>query len=228
MDVNNTVVNLIKRHNLSDQVFSELIKIIADNKLKSGDSLPTESELIQRFGVSRSVVRESMQRLHMMGVIETKTRVGATLCDVNFGTFLKHIASFLINDPVKIHEIEQFRYFIEPGAMELVVKNITDEEIKFLEDVVIKMENSTDYKEYCELESIFHSRLCKASKNRMLSDFSDVLFELFHINEIENFRTGEPIEQNSTRGHAMILEAVKSKDGRKARELMEEHLKSYL
>ena len=77
-----------------------------------------------------------------------KTKVGATLCDVNMGTSLKHIALLYINDPDKLQQVKQFRSIIEMGAIDLVIKNITEEELGQMEEIVDKMKVTTGYVDY--------------------------------------------------------------------------------
>ena len=62
---------------LSEQLAEALVVSIRDGQLPAGERLPTESALVQRFGVSRTVVREALSRLKTMGLIETRQGAGA-------------------------------------------------------------------------------------------------------------------------------------------------------
>ena len=227
MDISSMTFNKIKKPKLSDQLFSELMELIAKTKMKPGDAFPTENKLIERFKVSRSVVREALQKLQVMGIIKMKTKVGATLCEVNMGTSLKHIALLYINDPDKLQQVKQFRSIIEMGAIDLVIKNITEEELGSMEEIVKRMKVTTDYLEYIKLEYGFHNLFIKASKSKIISDFAKVLFDLFSKGPEAN-SDGGPIDPRSTGQHEKILNALKRRDAGETKVLMTEHLKFYL
>ena len=67
--MNNTFKS-IENVSLVDRVESNLVLLLQQQKLKVGDSIPTELELTEMLGVSRTVVREALMRLRLMGVIE--------------------------------------------------------------------------------------------------------------------------------------------------------------
>ena len=62
----------IKRRKLSDEVQDRLLTIIHSEKLSPGDSLPSERELMASFGVGRPAIREAMQNLQRMGLVEIR------------------------------------------------------------------------------------------------------------------------------------------------------------
>ena len=59
----------IVRRKLSDQVFDRLRELIARGELQPGDPMPSERDLMERFGVGRPAVREALQSMHTMGLI---------------------------------------------------------------------------------------------------------------------------------------------------------------
>ena len=60
----------IENMSLVDKVEANLVELLQQQKLKIGDSIPTELELAEKLGVSRTVIREALLRLKMMGLIE--------------------------------------------------------------------------------------------------------------------------------------------------------------
>ena len=59
----------IIRRKLSDEVLERLLRLISDGNLKPGDAMPSERELMERFGVGRPAIREAMQTLANMGLV---------------------------------------------------------------------------------------------------------------------------------------------------------------
>ena len=70
---------LLRRKTLTSQVIDYAVGLIKSGSAKPGDRLPTETELTQTLGVSRTCVREAMKSLESMGLIEIRQRVGATV-----------------------------------------------------------------------------------------------------------------------------------------------------
>ena len=64
---------------LVDKVEANLVELLQQRKLKVGDSIPKEIELAETLGVSRTVIREALLRLRMMGLIESKKKKGAVI-----------------------------------------------------------------------------------------------------------------------------------------------------
>lgn len=71
------VIKPINKVNVSEQVFSQLKKAIVEGVWKPGDKIPSENELASSFGVSRMTVRQSLQKLIALGLIETKLGDGS-------------------------------------------------------------------------------------------------------------------------------------------------------
>ena len=74
----------IRRKRLSEELAAQLRKYIIDNGLKPGDPLPTENEMVERFGVSHTVVREATKALDFLGIIDAAPRRGMVLDEFSF------------------------------------------------------------------------------------------------------------------------------------------------
>jgi DNA-binding FadR family transcriptional regulator len=76
MDVSNFTDNLksIDTSTLVDKVEAKLVALLKERKLKVGDSIPKEMELAETLGVSRTVIREALLRMRMLGLIDSKRR----------------------------------------------------------------------------------------------------------------------------------------------------------
>src|SRR5574339_1155479 len=69
----------IDTSSLVDRVESSLVELLQQRKLKVGDTIPKEIELAEALGVSRTVIREALLRLRLMGLIESKKKKGAVI-----------------------------------------------------------------------------------------------------------------------------------------------------
>lgn len=79
----------IDTSSLVDKVENHIIDLIRARNIQIGESLPKELELSESFGVSRTVIREALLRLRMMGLIESRKNKGAVLTNPNLLTPLK-------------------------------------------------------------------------------------------------------------------------------------------
>ena len=68
---------------LVDRVEAKLVELLQQKKLRVGDSIPKEIELADALGVSRTVIREALLRLRIMGLIESKKKKGAVITSLN-------------------------------------------------------------------------------------------------------------------------------------------------
>ena len=100
-----------KVQTLVDQVEDKLLNFLKDNSLKVGDAIPNETELSTALGVARSVLREALSRLKMIGMIESRTRRKVcrnTRCAFFFFIDYKNRLIFLSCDILRISLIYAF------------------------------------------------------------------------------------------------------------------------
>lgn len=115
---------------LVDRVEDKLVQLLQERKLKVGDSIPTELELCAALGVSRTVVREAMLRLRMMGLIESKKKKGAVITSPDlFGILSKSMNPHIL-DQGTLKEIFEIRLVLEIGMADFLFQRITDEDLK--------------------------------------------------------------------------------------------------
>ena len=72
-------MNALDRKNLSEIAAESIKEYIFENDLKAGDKLPTEVELMEILGVSRSTIREAIKQIQMFGVLDVKPGQGAVI-----------------------------------------------------------------------------------------------------------------------------------------------------
>src|SRR4029079_15921791 len=70
---------IVDTSSLVDKIEANLVELLQQQKLKVGDAIPKEIELAASLGVSRTVIREALLRLRVMGLIESKKKKGAVI-----------------------------------------------------------------------------------------------------------------------------------------------------
>lgn len=144
---------------LVDQVEDRLLNYLKEKDIRTGDSIPNELELAAALGVARSVLREALSRLKMMGMIETRTRRGMILTEPTILGGMKRVVDPRILGEEALFDILGFRIALEIGICSDIFRNITPEDISELEEIV-KMGIVFENNEYAPVsEFTFHAKL---------------------------------------------------------------------
>lgn len=165
---------------LVDKVESNLVQLLVDRKLKVGDSIPTELDLSKALGVSRTVTREALLRLRMMGLIETKKKRGSVITSPDiFGIMSKSMNPHIL-DQATLKEIFELRLVLEIGMADLLFQRITPKDIEELKEIVRNEPDTAKNTIFnIDHEIIFHGKLYEITGNEALKKFQKILLPIF-------------------------------------------------
>lgn len=155
----------------ADFVVEEIKRMIGSGEIKPGQKLPNQHEFSSQLGVSRTSLREALRTLALLGVIEQKPKVGTMVTSQVQSCYSDYLTPPLISDRQTTMELIEARRYIELDAVELAVKNATDEEIAGLEELVARMAialREKDITAYIECDAELHFEIAKASHNRFI------------------------------------------------------------
>lgn len=173
-------IRQVDTSSLVDRVEANLVELLKVRKLKVGDSIPTELELSTSLGVSRTVVREALLRLRMMGLIETKKKKGTVITSPDLFAILGKSMNPHILDQETLKEIFEIRLVLEIGMADFLFSHITPEDIKELKEIVEnEPETSKDYIFDIDHEIAFHGKLYEITGNQTLKKFQRMLLPVF-------------------------------------------------
>ena len=232
MSSNIIAMDTLKVHSqtitLVDQVEDRLLNYLKEKDIRTGDSIPNELELAAALGVARSVLREALSRLKMMGMIETRTRRGMILTEPTILGGMKRVVDPRILGEEALFDILGFRIALEIGICSDIFRNITPEDISELEEIV-KMGIVFENNEYAPVsEFTFHAKLYEITGNKTISEFQDIIHPvmIFVKNKFKDLL--EPIniemkEQGQIVTHADLLSFLKNKDEFGYRRAIEQH-----
>ncbi len=221
----------IKPKRISDQVFDQIRELIYRGKLKPGEKLMTERELAQAMNVSRTTIRDAIQRLVTMGLIVQKQ---------GQGTFVKVVDESLENPLAKAMEAQdasledllEVRMGLECNAAALAAKRADETDITALNQSITEMEAEVNSGRLgTEADTSFHMAIAYAAKNPLhiliMRNFYDYLFHGIGENLASLYEDPENI-QEILRQHKNILSTIKARDPYKAYTAMSEHIKFVL
>ena len=165
---------------LVDKVEESLVDLLQKRKLSVGDVIPKEMELAETLGVSRTVIREALTRLRLMGLIESKKKKGSVITSPDiFGMMSKSMNPHILA-PETLKEIFEIRLVLEIGMADLLFHRITKEDIAALRKIVADEPPATQYHLFnIEHEIAFHGKLYEITGNATLKRFQKMLLPVF-------------------------------------------------
>lgn len=170
----------IDTSSLVDKVESSLVELLQERKLKVGDTIPKEIELAATLGVSRTVIREALLRLRMMGLIESKKKKGAVITSPDLFGIMGRSMNPHILDQDTLKEIFEIRLVLEIGMADLLFLRVTKKDIAELKEIVSNEPSVAKYHLFnIEHEIAFHGKLYEISGNQALKKFQRMLLPVF-------------------------------------------------
>lgn len=216
-----------KKEVLPDQIVNNILELIKEGKLESGQKLPSERELATQMNVGRPTVRSALRALSSMNVIEIRPGSGTFISSLSTGSLIEHLEFVYFLDPNSITQLYRARNTLELSTAALAAERITDDELEELEKSVKDMkladsEHRTE--EAYELDRNFHKLVAVASRNPLLAQFVDVVGELVSIDYRREIIQMRGTATTPGDDHERILAALKQRDPDAARSAMLVHL----
>ncbi len=158
---------------LRELFVKEIENRILSGNLSIGDQLPTERELAEKMGVSRSVVNSGLSDLAAKGFIEMKPRIGAFVADFKRkGTVETLLAILRYNGGVmkntEMKSLLEVRLAFETLAIQLATPRMTKESLEALKKLLVQFGESDTASESARLIFLFHHEICIISGNTFL------------------------------------------------------------
>jgi len=222
-----TAIPAIDTRSLVDKVEMNLMDFFIRHNLQPGDVIPKEMELVSAMGVSRTVVRESLNRLKTMGLIESKKHKGTVIKSPDLSGILQKSMIPKILDHSTLRDIFEMRLVIEVGMADFIVARAKQEDIEELREIV-KDEGSPsgDTLFDVDYEIKFHGKLYEITGNETLKSFQSMLLPVFNY----AYSSGLINKQFETRhyvSHKELVEILSHRDANKFRKGMRRHLENH-
>ncbi|SFP75519.1 FadR/GntR family transcriptional regulator [Salibacterium halotolerans] len=218
MNENNHLIDQpLTKKTLSKQVEEKIVDLLLQNKMQPGDKLPSEMELIDMLGVSRSVLREALSSLESLGIIRRQTK-GGTYFAEKIGLHPFSVMLSLVNN--NLEAIIEARMTLELGLVALAAEKITAEELQRLHDTIEAIKQTED-NDYGEHDITFHQIIASSVENPVIQGMIDSLL-LTHTKM--NIQIPNREKEKTVAYHEAIYEALKERNPQKATQEMYAHL----
>ncbi|MPZ70535.1 MAG: FCD domain-containing protein [Actinobacteria bacterium] len=222
-------VRKIRTH---EQVLAQVEQKILDGQLRVGEKLPSERELVEALGVSRTSVREALRALEAMGIIEAGTGSGK-----DSGSIISGRSTAALSNLLRLHmalaqisltDLVEVRVQLETNAAESAARNRDESDIRDLRLLVEKMcSREISYEEFNEVDTEFHVRIARASRNALASDLMQTLRDAVRTNmtavfeELPNWRE---VADGLAGEHEKLVDAIEQHDEELAAQLVSDHI----
>lgn len=219
---------LDSRQPLSKSVQEQIELAIIEGKLPPGEKLPTEMELCEKFGVSRTVMREALRGLSAKGLLSIEK---------GRGMFIKEMSASFVTDPLHLYltlrhksdyaiDVVHARQAIEPSIAAMAAVHRTEEELRLLRDNFQRLKNwKEDYVFLSLLDSEFHLLVAKASNNPIMPLVIEPIHKLMPKIKLAIYDVVKDAHASAVEYHGKIVDSIARQDEQAAHHWMSEHLK---
>lgn len=210
-----------------EHVFTKLKTKIRNGEYPANEKLPSETELAEKYQVSRNTIRGALNKLATLGMVETFQGKGTFVKDTDFSNKIESLIPLFFAESSDYISIMNLRTAVEAQAAGLAALRATYKDIQELENIVLDLEAHKDDLNYCaEHDITFHLKIAELSNNKLFysiihmirSMLNDVLVEF--IMDYGNYE--------SMIAHRNILNGIKEADTEKAREAMRKHMQTVI
>jgi GntR family transcriptional regulator, transcriptional repressor for pyruvate dehydrogenase complex len=223
-------VTSLREPKMADRVATVLRRMFIRGEITEGTMLPPESELMERFGVSRPTLREAFRVLESESliVVQRGVRGGARVTRPRRETLARYAGLILEYEGVTLKDVYHARVTLETPLVIQLAKDQNPAVIAELEQIVEREAELQPGNETIDQLTDFHAAIARLSGNKTLQIVSDMLH---HIIETAN-RSLQPTKgtraeqavNRSVKTHRMVLDMIKAGEAEQAGELWKKHL----
>ena len=218
----------IRRRKLADDVQERVLALIQNGGLSPGDVLPSERELMARYGVGRPAIREAMQNLQRMGLVDIKhgerPRVAAPSMEAMSDLMALSMRHLLRHSQTSMDHLKEARATFEIEMARIAARKRTQADIARLRDILDRQAAaSARAEEFFALDGAFHAAIAGVSGNPIFESLSRSLFGWlahFHADLVRK----RGLEKLTLAEHEAILAAIAASDPERAAKEMADHL----
>ena len=220
--------NIGNRLTLSQRIERTLENAIREKKLPVGSKLPTEREMCESFGVSRTALREALRRLSARGLISIHKGSGMYVSEIDIQDAVDTLNLYydLKFDKSLLLQIIEVRSIFEPQIASLAARNRTGKDLEELTALLKEFEmcDPDNTQREADLDNHFHLAIAKATHNPIVQITMEPIYSL--LPRMRNYIYGniEGEKETTLKFHRSLLDSLNRQEEHQARQIMQEHL----
>ncbi|MCX6138262.1 MAG: FadR/GntR family transcriptional regulator [Ignavibacteriales bacterium] len=218
---------IASREPLSKTVAAKIEEAIRERHLSTGDRLPSEHEMCDQFGVSRTAVREALRMLSARGLISIQKGKGNFVKDLSVDTVTDSLQLYLRTNTKHgfVIDVVRARQIIEPSIAAAAAVNRTEEDVvKLRGDIDQLCRCNEDFEKLAALDMQFHLDIAVASHNTLMPLILDPIHKLLPNIKSSIYKTVDEARDSAVEYHSKILNAIIQRSPGKAHREMTTHL----
>ena len=220
------VLSKTENLNIQNKIISQIGELINYKNLEPGEKLPSERMLSEKFGVSRSNVREAIQKLEFYGILKSIPQSGTFVANIGVVAMNGMIKDILELETPDFKALVETRILLELKTARLAAMRRTDEDLEKIEEALNAYANKVmNGEDAVQEDLLFHLAIAKACGNSSMNTFMLIItpeiitnFEKYHVCDDNQAVIG--IDE-----HRAIFEAIKAQNPSLANQKMKEHFK---
>ncbi|MEO9478699.1 MAG: FadR/GntR family transcriptional regulator [Maribacter dokdonensis] len=212
---------------IQNEIIVQLRDLMNNKNLEPGDKLPSERTLSEKFGVSRSSVREAIQKLEFYGILVSKPQSGTFVAEIGQVAMNGMVNDILRLDEPDFKSLVETRILLELKTVRLAARRRTGDDLELMKNALDayreKVENGEDA---VQEDLLFHLAIAKASGNSTMNTFMLIItpeiltnFEKYHVCD-------KNMAFRGIQEHQDIFDAIKEQNPQLAKEKMKVHFKN--
>jgi len=217
----------IKKVNVGEQVFQQLKGLIIENEWMPGDKIPSENELAEMLNVSRITVRQALQKLNTLGLLETRLGEGSFVKVPDVGESMNALIPTMYLGNNADLQVFEFREIIETECARLAAARAAKEDVMDLETILatmVRCKENLDLKGFGRADLDFHFKIAQITKNDLIIKTNSILRDVLeHSMEEVIDKMGC---EDGIFYHDQILKAIDSHDEETAMKVMRKHIRN--
>ena len=215
--------NIRKTRKLPEQIADKLREVIIQEGMKTGSKLPAEGELMVRFGVSRSTVREAVKILQTERIVDIRQGQGTFLCAMP-GLADDPLGLRFADQEKLIADLLETRLLVEPSVAALAAVRREERHLAEMKDLLDKMDNAYLHGEdYTPFDFEFHSVIAQCTGNDVLQRLLPTIHESIQAG-YQHTKRVEGSYQRASQCHLEMYRAIAEHDSERARQAAQRHM----
>lgn len=217
----------VQKTTLAESVAQSIVRLIQSGQLKPGDCLPSQKELMAQMGVGRSSIREAVQRLIHLDILQSYPGKGTFVNEGVMGMAVSSQELSLLLAKDSLAELIEVRTCLEIRAAFLAAQKATVEDLEAMQGALKEFEEAvrSDRLSF-DANAAFHIALARASHNCFLVKLVENIFSALYTlrEESEVLLHGDRQDQRKAlERHKQIYEAIRERQPEEAQRWMQGH-----
>jgi GntR family transcriptional repressor for pyruvate dehydrogenase complex len=214
------------KERLYQEIVDQIQQQILSGALKPGDQIPAERDLAERFGVSRTAVREAIKSLTEKGLIEVFVGRGTFVTSLSPDRVVECMTLLLRNEPHGVASLQEAREMLEAPTARRAAERRSDAHVARLRAIEAELEEERSISpRLIDGDTEFHVELARATGNPVLVLLTHTIMALLRTERLyrDDLDFSRVLPAAFAR-HREIIDAVADGDGERAEQAMIEHL----